>query len=75
MFILAVEMLFKRSFLFSNPCFIRIEVSPCCNLSCPGCLLGGANYSESNPAHRKEKMMSLELFKESAKNFFRVLLK
>ena len=75
MFVLAIEMFSKRSILLSNPCYIRVEVSPYCNLSCPGCLLGGAHLSESNPKHRKEKVMSLSLFKESVKDLLPYLIK
>ena len=72
---LAAELLLKRSFLSSHPFFIRVEVSPYCNLRCPGCPLGGADRAESNPMHRKEKMMSLELFEQSVKDLLPYLVR
>ena len=74
-FVSIFEMSLKRSFLFSHPFYMRIEVCPHCNLHCTGCLLGGANLVESNPSHRKEKVMSLALFKDSIRDFLPYLVK
>ena len=74
-FIVIIEMLLKRTVLISHFCYLRIEVSPYCNLTCTGCLLGGANILESNPEHRKGKIMSFELFKNSVQDFLPFLLK
>lgn len=74
-FIAIIEMLLRRSFVISHPFYMRIEVSPYCNLHCPGCLLGGANLSESNPEHRKEKIMNFDLFKDSVHDFLPYLIK
>lgn len=74
-FISVVEMSFIRSRLISHPFYLRIEVSPICNLVCPGCLLGGAKRSETNPEHRNGKVMSLELFKKSVEYFIPYLIK
>ncbi len=74
-FTATIEMFLWRSFVVSYPFYIRIEVSPFCNLCCPGCLLGGANLTESNPKHRKDKIMSFELFKQSVRDFLPYLIK
>jgi MoaA/NifB/PqqE/SkfB family radical SAM enzyme len=74
-FIGIIEMLLRRSVVISHPFYLRIEVSPYCNLHCPGCLLGGANLSESNPEHRKEKIMNLNLFQNSVHDFLPYLIK
>jgi pyruvate-formate lyase-activating enzyme len=69
------EMLLRRPVLRSHPFYLRIETSPYCNLRCPGCLLGGADLVESNPAHRSDRIMSFELFKESVRDFLPYLIK
>lgn len=74
-FILIIEMQFKRINLHSHPCYIRVEVSPYCNLRCPGCILGGAPSNETNPEHRNDKMMSVALFKKSVESLLPYLVK
>ena len=69
-----LEMGFRRSILRSHPFHLRIEVSPYCNLHCPGCLLGGLDIEEGEPDHRKEGIMSYELFKDSVGDFLPFLL-
>ena len=73
--VLLFEMQLKQTRLYSNPVFLRIEVSPLCNLRCPGCLLGQAGLTETSPDHRKEGMMSYESFKENVKDFLPCLFK
>jgi MoaA/NifB/PqqE/SkfB family radical SAM enzyme len=69
------EMYSTRGIVKSNPFYLRIEVSPYCNLKCPGCLLGGADIQEHNPEHRAEKIMGYDLFCESIKDYLPYLIK
>jgi pyruvate-formate lyase-activating enzyme len=69
------EMYITRGVVKSNPFYLRIEVSPYCNLKCPGCILGGADIIENNPQHRSEKIMGYELFCESVVDYLPYLIK
>ena len=70
-----LEMSLKRPVLFSHPFFLRVEVSPSCNLRCPGCIFSNGNGSGDKHDHRKEKMMSFDLFKKSVDAFLPYLIK
>jgi MoaA/NifB/PqqE/SkfB family radical SAM enzyme len=73
--IAVAEMYTKKSNVMSHPFYLRIEVSPFCNLKCPGCLLGGAEVKETNPDHRSQKIMTYDLFCESIKEYLPYLIK
>jgi len=73
--VLLFEMQFQRAHLYSKPVFLRIEVSPLCNLRCPGCLLHLACPAESSPDHRKYGMMPYDSFKENVKDLLPYLFK
>lgn len=70
-----LEMFVGRSLVSSHPFYLRIGVSPLCNLRCPGCVLGGAGQPQSNLERRTEKSMSLDLFRESVRCFLPYLVK
>ena len=68
-----VEMFLRRPHLFSHPFFMRIEISPICNLRCIGCSLGGP--SRDGTRRGKPKQMSLDLFERSVRDFLPYLVK
>lgn len=69
-----VELKIKRARSVSNPIYLRIEVSPLCNLKCPGCVHGGSKCSEVQTESRKNGMMSYALFSESVHCFLPYLV-
>lgn len=70
------EMKMKRSFLYSHPLYLRVEVCPYCNLSCAGCTIGGVkDIVESSPDHRKQGIMKYDSFVESIRDFVPTLFK
>ena len=65
------EMKTRRPALRSHPIYLRIEVSPLCNLRCPGCVIGGGldGGAESSPEHRLQGLMKYPMFESSVAGF------
>ena len=64
------EMLLKRSVLHSHPFYLRVAVSDCCNLRCPGCLIA----QEPGGALVRRPVMPLDLFIKCVSPFLPNLL-
>ena len=70
-----LEMMLKRSFLYSHPLYLRIDVCPYCNLRCEGCIRSIGDISGIQSNSSKPVIMKYEEFKDAIRDFVPYLLK